>query len=522
MDGKKNTGKKKPLDEESDEGFGLRTGPSRAAAPPPKKETKKETARAERPTGKPAKSDTGRAERPAKSDTGKHEKPAKKETGKHAAPKADTGRAARPKGEPVEGRRKGSKAPVLLALLILCGAGAGGAFLLRPEEGRSVASQGGPAPTPILGPGEPKTPTVRVEPIALTQPGAVEPGVSPPEKPLPLAQGPGGLQPLGAPGTIDKNSLEEMAKRSVQHGDVARILEQFADLFRMGADLNPMMGEGDFQERQRREEELIARLRALGPQAAGALQDMILGLDNRAHQIFLSKGLAGIQGPEALGAVQKILGQNKDVAIQTTLVRFLPESPESTALMASAFQGEPNPHLRTMLMRELSAREQGKDGSTSLFRNAATGDADPNVRAEAVSILGRMGDPANAPLMEQIARDEQTPLQIRQRAIVSYAETAGEGSLRYLEDLARNQQAGVPVRASAVLAIGRVGGDGAIRSLETIAATDPDQEIRSRAQRLAASLRARQQADAQGPARVDEAPLRTGPGGAEVGPLQPR
>ena len=157
-----------------------------------------------------------------------------------------------------------------------------------------------------------------------------------------------------------------------------------------------------------------------------------------------------------------------------------------------------------------------------LFRNAATADADPNVRAEAVSILGRMGDPANAPLMEQIARDEQTPLQIRQRAIVSYAETAGEGSLRYLEDLARNQQAGVPVRASAVLAIGRVGGDGAIRSLETIAATDPDQEIRSRAQRLAASLRARQQADAQGPARVDEAPLRTGPGGAEVGPLQPR
>ena len=532
MDGKKQTGKRKPLDDDSDEGFGLRT--------PARHTERRETGKAERParkeTGKaerPTRKETGKAERPAKSDTGRAERPKKLESGKTKAlepagedepKKLESGKtkALRAKGDPAPApaRAGGSKAPlVLVGLLLVAGVAGGGIWLLRPEEPSRPPTPISPAPPQVADQGGQKPP-VDVEPVlTLPPPPSVGPGATPLEKPLEKLD-PGSLQPLQAPGTLDKSTLEELARRSPNHAELARILEEFADLFK--ADLmaaNPMLE--DFQLRQKREEELIARIRAMGPQAAAALLDMVLGLDNRAQQIFLAKGLAGIPGQEALDAVGKVLGQNKDVAIQTTLVRFLPQDAASSALVAQAFQGEQNPHLRTMLMRELSAREQGTGGSSELFRQAALQDPDPNVRAEAVSIIGRRGEAADAAVMEQLARNEQN-LQIRQRAIVSYAETAREGSLRYLEDLARDPQAGLPVRASAVLAIGRVGGDNAIRSLETIAATDPEQEIRTRAQRLAASLRARQQSEAQGPARVDEQPLRLGPGGAEAGPLQPR
>lgn len=545
MDGKKNTGKRKPLDDDSDEGFGLRT-------PAPKRE-RSETGKVDRPRkSDPGKGDTGKSERPRKAETGKSERPSRLESGKTKAlpskdlpPKTESGKtralaksepepapprtesgktkALRAKGEPAErpaaaGR---SKAPLLVGGLLIVGLGVGGLLLLRPDDPGRVPTPIAPAPAPQVAEGP--TPPRNVQPIQvkpMPPNPSVGPGATPLEKPLAEVD-PGDLQPLQAPGKLDKATLDELARRSPNHAELARILGEFADLFR--SDImaqNPMLE--DFQARQKREDELIARIRALGPQAAGALMDMLLGLDNRAQQIFLAKGLAGIPGAEALDAVSKILGQNKDVAIQTTLIRFLPADPSSSEMVARAFQGEQNPHLRTMLMRELSAREQeGGHGAAELFRQAALQDPDPNVRAEAVSIIGRRGDAGDAAVMEQLARSEQNQ-QIRQRAIVSYAETAGQGSLRYLEDLARDPQAGLPIRASAVLAIGRVGGDGAIRSLETIAATDPDQEIRTRAQRLSASLRARQQSEAQGPARVDEQPLRLGPGGAEAAPLQPR
>ena len=110
--------------------------------------------------------------------------------------------------------------------------------------------------------------------------------------------------------------------------------------------------------------------------------------------------------------------------------------------------------------------------------------------------------------MEEIIRDEGN-LQIRQRAIVAYAETGGENSLGYLEQLAGNPDEGLHVRASAVLAIGRVGGDRAIRTLDMLGQSDPDQEIRTRATRLAHSLRARRDA-ANEPTLVDDEPMKVG------------
>lgn len=455
---------------------------------------------------------------PVKRPTSKHEKRPSKKVEK-AAPKTEKKPDPEPEPEPepapprkeASGKRKAvdprpaatagagggrSRGPVLvLAGAVLAAAIGGGVFVATsptdeppPQIGRATPApaQPGPAPAP------------KVEPL---RPGTVTPTVLP--QPTP-AQPAAASQPTAPAAKLEpettKLTLDELRRRSADHEAIARLLDRYAELARV----DPLSMHGpmfeDFRERERREQELLEELRRLGPGVIPALTEMLLELDHRANQLFMAKALAGMEGPEALGAVEKVLGQVKDVALQTTLVRFLPDSPKSAATVARAFEREENANLRSMLLREYARRlGEGDDSGRELFARAALEDKDPNVRAEAVTLIGRRGDPRDQALMEQIIRDEQN-LPIRQRAIVSYAETGKEQSLPFLENLARDPNASLPIRASAVLAIGRIGGERAIQSLDLMAQTDPDQEIRLRAQRLAASLRARQQAERDGTA----------------------
>ena len=61
--------------------------------------------------------------------------------------------------------------------------------------------------------------------------------------------------------------------------------------------------------------------------------------------------------------------------------------------IASALQGEESGNLRTMLLREYNKRLDENDlAGLDIMRGLALNDPDPNVRAEAVTILGRRGD----------------------------------------------------------------------------------------------------------------------------------
>jgi hypothetical protein len=235
---------------------------------------------------------------------------------------------------------------------------------------------------------------------------------------------------------------------------------------------------------------------------------MLLELDDDGYKILLAKALGGLTDPEALRASADVLTGVKDIAIQTTLVRFLSETPDAAQVVAQAFTKEENPNVRAMFLREYArrigepdlgdpeARRTGpvdRDAGRDLFRKAALEDADPTVRAEAVSIIGRRADARDVDLMADIVKHE-TNLQIRQSAIVAYATTANEMGLPMLEDLARREES-LEIRASAVLAIARVGTDRAIALLEQIAQSDSREEIRTRAQGFAQGLRARAQAE---------------------------
>lgn len=480
-------------DADDDDDFGLRTP------------VKRPTGKVEKPAPATKKTAEKKKAAPPPEPEPEPAPPPKKEgSGKRQALDARPSGAA-PAARPAGGR---SKAPVMaLAGALVAAAVGGGLFLaMGPSEPAPTIGRPGPQQPPParVVDGRPQTPRLQVTPSASTPDGAPGP-VVPLEAP----------QPIAAPAATQspREKLEELRRRSGDHEMIARLLEQYAELARV----DPLLDRGpmfeDFRTREAREEELLAEVRRLGISAIPALREMLLGLDGRAQQIFLAKALAGFEGPEALAAVEEVLGRTKDVALQTTLVRYLPDSPEAADSVARAFGREENPNLRSMLLREYARRlGEGDERGREVFARAALEDGDPNVRAEAVTLIGRRGDARDQALMEQIINQEQN-LPIRQRAIVSYAETGRERSLGFLEGLARDPQASLPIRASAVLAIGRVGGDRAIGSLDQLAQSDPDQEIRLRAQRLAASLRARQQAERDGmPGEPEGGVVPHGPG----------
>lgn len=487
---------KRRRDDEDSDDFGLRTPVKRS-----EKSEKSKTGKVERPRAEKAKAIGGPVAEPEPQAA-----PPKKEgSGKRKA------LDSRPAATSAGGR---SKAPVVVLAGALVAAAVGGGLFL------TMSSSDGPAP--VIGRANQ---TVIIDESAVRQPPPKTSVTAPTMLPAPTTIDPNApvapAQPVAGPVTpmTPAERLAELRRRSANHEAVARLLEQWVELTRLdleGAD-NRLFE--DFRARERREQELLDELKRLGAAIVPALADMLLELDQRAQQLFVAKALAGIDCPEALKAVEDALLRTKDVALQTTLVRFLPETSEAAATLARAFGHEPNPNLRGMLLREYARRlSDGDDSGREMFNRAALEDPDPNVRAEAVTLIGRRGDARDQALMEQIISKEQN-LPIRQRAIVSYAETGKEQSLGFLENLARDPNASLPIRASAVLAMGRVGGDRAIQSLDLLAQSDPDQDIRLRAQRMAASLRARQQAERDGTAPEALEPGTVGPEAGGPSPM---
>ncbi|RMG11053.1 MAG: hypothetical protein D6731_16370 [Planctomycetota bacterium] len=506
---------RRPLEGRRSRDADPRAGRTGAEEPAQKK---RETGRRKRETGS-RRRETGRRRR--EGDARGEDVKARRETGRR---KGATGSRPAVRDDAAPARRgRAGLGPLPLALGLLAAVAVGGLVVsvmlggngveggttatdVRPRETVRIRTEASPHPRPTATPAAAQRPSEASEGATVA---VVEGPAAGPTEEVP----PPSAEPEG-------DALEKLAARSSTHAAIARLLEDYRRLFDPSAlpSAGPLLEQ--FRERQRREQELIEQLRAMGPAAVGALKDMILGLDARQYRIFLGKALAGMEGPDALSAVAEVLGQVKDVALQTTLARFLPETPDAAATLASAIQGEQSGNLRTMLLREYNRRVGPNDPSgADLLRRLALEDPDPNVRAEAVTILGRRGDPSDQTMMEQIISQEKN-LSIRQRAIVSYAETGRTQALPFLEQLARNPDTSLPVRASAVLAIGRVGGPQAIQSLDLIAQTDPSQEIRTRANRLAQSLRRRAQ-DATEPKRMQRPPMRIDPAGGGVAPRRP-
>jgi HEAT repeat protein len=491
-----------------------------------KRSDKKKTSEHERPK----KRKTGEHERPKRRKTGEHKRPekdSKKKTGQHERPekgadKKKTGKHDRP--EKGAAKKKTGEVPAVSE-----SSGGSSNKALVAAGGLGLVVIGGLAVMLLMAEPPPKKPKLKVAQIVPAQPQPTQARVAPVTVPQPVAQQPQPVaqqpkpvvqQPKATPKPSRPayrpgKTLEELAKKSATHAAVARLLEDHMAIFDPAALRAPGPNRQPFHERRRREQELLEQLRGMGPLAVDAIKEMLIELRNRHQQIFLGKALAGIDGPEAAEAVVEVLGTVKDMSIQLSVTRSLPESPDSAGLLSKAFGSEEDPNLRSMLMREYN-RRLATDDPGELFRDAAK-DPDDRVRAEAVSILGRRRRPEDAVLLEEIIRDEQN-VNIRKRAIVSYAQTGGQTSLGYLDSLVRDTGSAVDVRASAVLGISLVGGQEAISILDQVATSDPDSNIKTRANRAANNLR-RNMERAKTQEEVEPPPVRIGP---QAEPLERR
>lgn len=489
------------------------------------KPAKKATKKVEKPSAKAE-------DKPKKTETKKVEKPvAASVEPKAPEPAKDLKKSAPRAALPVEATKSSSAGPPKGVKLVVAGValvaivGASALMLpaltnddsTRPKQVRTANNT--PAPQ------QPNTPNTALKPgetrpqVQQQQQLPIVPGVTQKSDPM---QPIGPAQPQAL--RTDGKTAKELAVKSANHGAVGRILDLFDGVRKVNFDVDNRLFE-DYQAKQAREAELRAQIQALGMAGIDAIKDFVLNVNDDGYKIFLAKSLAEMKDPEALKAAAEILSTCHDIAVQTTLVRFLPETPESSGIIAGAFSGEENPNVRSMLLREYSRRigepaegtnpndaatQAGlSDQARGLFRKAALEDPDPNVRAEAVSIIGHRGDARDMELMQQIAKGEQN-LQIRQSAIVAYATTGQETSLPFLEDLAQHEDS-LEIRASAVLAIARVGNDRAIQILDQIAQTDQREEIKTRAAGFAASLRAKQQADRDERRGIDAQPVPLNP-----------
>lgn len=237
------------------------------------------------------------------------------------------------------------------------------------------------------------------------------------------------------------------------------------------------------------EAKLIASLRDLDAESVPAIELALLRETDSALRLSLAKGLAGRQAPEALAAVQRLLGATDDLALHAALLASLPRTLEVPLALRRSLRSEERPRTRVLLLRECW-RRTGPPGSAADTHGlvvASSRDEAAEVRSEAISILARGARPEDQPLLLQIARTDDNA-QIRQRALIAYSRLAGGESLEVLEAALTSAGTSPADRSAVVVAIARVGGERALTLLRRVEAEDRSDHVRARARALRRAL----------------------------------
>lgn len=290
------------------------------------------------------------------------------------------------------------------------------------------------------------------------------------------------------------DELERWEKTSPEHAEIVAALRRLRP--QAARSKEPKLEE--FQARRKLEEEALKTLRGGEDRErrVQTLEDMLKQVEGRSDRIFLARALAGIEHPSATAATGRALSRvHEDVALVTTLVRFLPEGEASVKLLLGAWETKgAGPAFRTVLLRELARREpEPSDDYVALLARTIEAEPDHGVRGEAITVAGRLGDSRlKKPLAASAKREKH--LQTRQRALVAYAEVAGAEAVPLLVEVASGEGP-LNWQASAVLALGRIGGDEAREALKAIAEEHPAPEIKTRAEKLLKALEKSEQRD---------------------------
>lgn len=277
----------------------------------------------------------------------------------------------------------------------------------------------------------------------------------------------------------EPRTLADWSARSEAHARVVAVLEDHARRL-----------EASKADPAAREAEADAVLGRLAECDAAALGELAIGLEAdelQAHRLVLARGLAASPAEGARRAVKELLARVPLPAVYLTVLQALPKSPDSVALLLEVLDVAPDGAPRGLLVQELGARDGFAGERRARLVRLLGEESDPAVLGHVLSVAGGTGDRA---LLEPLRAlwERVTLLPIRQRLLVTYAQLGGDEALEFIEEATAGAE--LALRAAGVLAIGRVGTPAAVERLERIARDDPSEEVRARAARLAAAVRA--------------------------------
>ena len=279
---------------------------------------------------------------------------------------------------------------------------------------------------------------------------------------------------LGKAGhALVEHRAKDLRAVSPQHAEVYDTYSDYLDLQSKAA--------GDVEALLKIQDEMAKRLQSQEG-LARSVRDVILVSESKQERHFLARALGGFPpGPE-----QEAVLVLPEVSLVLTLARHLPEGdPKSLALLKRAYPRQAETNCKATLLREIAKAIGPKGDATFLHGVALDGKAARQLRAEAITTLGRREDPQDFETLAALCKKSEPVL--RYRAIVAAASSDGAKALPLLLGLRQDPE--VRLRASVVLALGRIGSSGAIQALEGIAQDDPEQAVRARAQRLLSTLK---------------------------------
>jgi HEAT repeat protein len=271
-------------------------------------------------------------------------------------------------------------------------------------------------------------------------------------------------------------------------GDLRKLSPKHTKVYRALADYASQLQQAEgFQGRRKVQDEVVKGLRAQEG-LAGPLRDVILFSKSKQEQVFLATALGGIPAGPWHGQVLAL----PEASIVLSLARHMPEGAETLAALCAAYPRQQETTCKTALLREIAKRIGPKGDATFLREVAKDGEAPLQLRAEAVTSLGRRNDPKDYEVLAAIAeKGEKGELALRQRAIVGAASADGVKAIKLLEKLCEDPE--LRIRAATVLALGRIGSPEALALLRKVAKDDAADAIRARAERMLKALERKQQ-----------------------------
>ncbi len=283
---------------------------------------------------------------------------------------------------------------------------------------------------------------------------------------------------LGKAGhALVERQAEDLRALSPQHAAVCETYADYLDL------LGKAPG---FRAKRRVQDDLTKRLQAREG-LTRPIRDLILFSKSKQEQLFLARALAGFPSGPGLEHLAVLLLPEAPLVL--SLARYLPEAdPKSLALLKRAFPLQAEANCKTVLLREIAKLIGPKGDATFLREVAKDEEAEKELRAEAVTSLGRRGDPRDFETLAALCRKSDPML--RYRAIMGAANSDKVKALPLLRELRKDPE--VRLRAGIVLALGQIGSE-ALPTLEEIAQDDPEEAIRTRAQRLLDVLKAKEE-----------------------------